>query len=47
MTIHTQPRKQGPLTPDERQQLVNFFTAIMDLRLEKTTDKGKNDNANK
>ena len=31
MTIHIQPRKPEPLSSDERKQLADFFTAIMDL----------------
>ena len=39
MTIHIQPKKSGPITPDECKQLAGFFEALMDL--EPKEDKNK------
>lgn len=31
LTIHIQPRDPGPITSDERKQLADFFSALMDI----------------
>ena len=31
MTVHIPPRKSGPISDDERKQLVDFFFALLDL----------------
>ncbi len=47
MTIHIQSREPGPLSSDERKQLVGFFAAVMDLRPKEDIRKGKTNDTNK
>jgi hypothetical protein len=41
MTIHTQPRKPGPLSPDERKELTSFFALLMEWNQQENVAKEK------